>query len=162
MLIFSTALLNERTDYHGSYSLNYGAISSSSIFEWDVKNRNLNLKDLREICFENPIDLSKYLVEIWVHPTKKDAVLDELKHKVSPAWLRTIVSYEFYPPIEQYLADIKARNQKSDNDEKRITENRYHFYSQPVAGPNDSVCSSSSMNDQKKMDIELAKWCVIL
>jgi hypothetical protein len=117
-LIFSSRILLERNDYYANESLiNYGSFmepsehrSYCSILPDEIQTQKVDVSNYREFCFKNPIEVSKYLVEIWIHPTKKDEVIAYLRdQKVDSKLIDKIVTYENYPTPEQHLADMKAR-----------------------------------------------------
>lgn len=102
LLLFDVKLLSDRNDYYGNTNwLNYGKKVDASFLPEQIKDpKKTPIKKLKEICFSNPIDLSKYLTQIWIHPTKRDEVIQSLRNEnIEEAWINMISAYEFHPQI---------------------------------------------------------------
>lgn len=113
-LIFDLRMLNDYLNYHGNPGwMSRGAIVHDTKFPFPTISVDF-LKHVinGEICFSDPIDLSKYLLEIWVHPRKKDALIQQLKDdKIGSKWLDKIIARDCHPSPDEVLSSLVARRE---------------------------------------------------
>ena len=100
LLLFSMQLLNDDDNYYANDGWKYGVESWRTAKAFKTGDVIIEAGELWEICFKNPINLAKYLVEIWVHPDHENWLRSLLQsNKVDSYWQKKIVAYEFFPHL---------------------------------------------------------------
>lgn len=100
-LLFSVNVLEELDGYYANRSLlKRGEKTKSSTLSEQIKGSSyVSIGAYEEICFPHPIELSKYLIEAWVHPFKMDAVNKMFEEAgIQPAF--KISAYAYHPEIK--------------------------------------------------------------
>lgn len=114
ILIFSVKLLIEQNNYYANtdwqhYGKKHSHSASASAVQLDPGN---TLKAAGEVCFNNGIDLSKFLVEIWVSPKRHAQVVKSVTDAGLTAWLPKVVAQEFHPKITAKATSTLTQRQK--------------------------------------------------
>lgn len=110
-LMFDLRILQTYSSYHGNSDwITRGEITEKTKYPLPAVDVEF-LKYVRrgEICFPEPIDLSQYLLEIWVAPTRKDELILSLKEaQVEEKWLNKIKEKAHHPSPRELIHSLSS------------------------------------------------------
>jgi len=166
LLLFSVKLLDECSEYYGNHGwIDYGAKTSRSTLAENMRaNSYENISQYGEICFEKPIDLSKYLIDTWIHPLVKEDVVKTFENAgIEPKF--NISAYAYHPEIiYSENSEVRMMNRDPENDSLQVIKstdtdpifggnrNWFNFFNNNKSvGSLDDQNSSLSLNESDNL-----------